>query len=405
MTRRRPPLSDGAGSSSASDSSVPLEDLQLSEDSGNEEEEVYVLSISEELGHGAEATSEQDDAVCVLKSHSGPIYAVAITPDDSIIVSGGGDDRAYIWFRLVTESQRILGSFTDSVGAVAVSDTTVALGTLAGELNLYRTEDLRETIFESETFSPLSQLLVDAPVECLRSSAELIACGTADGALWVLDAASGDCLGVAYSHQGAVNALDFVDSGSNADAEGVLVSGSADATVRVWKRPAQGILPCLHVIEGVFHQAPIISLESHEDLVLTGDESGHAFLSNWRTGRALRSLGQRHGGAVESVTLGPDLIVTGGTDGFLHVYTPDARHRMSFQHKDVVVSVKKMRSWPQLFVSASVDETVCLWDTRVGSGAVRCFHGHRDAILTMDVGTDIVVSGGDDQTVRLFSVR
>jgi WD40 repeat protein len=405
MAERRLGCSQTADTASTSGCTASIDPQENGDGQDNDSEEVYVVSGSEELSDVAEETPERDDAICVLHSHASAVYAVAITPDDSVIVSGGGDDRAYVWFRSIAATPKALRSFADSVGAVAVSSETVALGSLAGDVCLYRTEDLRESVAEAGRAIPLAQQVIDASVESLSANAEFVACGAADGALWLFDARSGNCLGVAYNHQGSVNVLRFIDGISSAEDEHLLITGAADATVRVWKRPLQGVLSCAQAIDGVFHRASVVSLETNGELILSGDESGEAFLANWRTGRALRSLDRRHEGPVESVAIGQDFLVTGGSDGFLHVYTSDARYRMSFQHEDVVVSVRKLRSWPQLFASASVDRTVRIWDTRVGSGSVRCFQGHRDAILTMDTGTDIIASAGDDETVRLFSLR
>lgn len=383
---------------------------QNTSDDDDDVEHVYIVSSpeasSEEEGWNLPAPdANADDAVAVLRGHSSAVYAVAITGQDEVVISGGGDDRALVWVQPFSEAPRLLGDFHDSVSAVALTGSRLALGTLAGELQVHCTQQLTERTEGEQLAPPLAQVETDVGIECLRGNSEFFAAGTADGALWVLDALSGDCLGVAYNHQGAINSLAFVQDDTNVSTTSLLVTASTDGTVRLWGPPSHGTVPCLYAMDGVFHDAPVLSLASFRDVVLSGDESGRSFLANWRTGRVLCPLSQQHQGSVESVVASPEFLVTGGSDGFLHVYTPDARYRMSFQHRDVVVVVRETKRWSQCFVSASVDQTVCLWDLRSGAEPVRCWRGHCDAILTMDIGTELIVTGSDDATVRCFPLQ
>ena len=56
-----------------------------------------------------------------LEGHSGPVSAVAVTPDGARIVSGGNDRTVRVWDLATGRLERTLTGHTDSVRAVTVT--------------------------------------------------------------------------------------------------------------------------------------------------------------------------------------------------------------------------------------------------------------------------------------------
>lgn len=67
-----------------------------------------------------------------LLGHTSSIYAIAVSPDGELAITGGGDDVAILW-RIASGTQlAVLRGHTDSVVAVAWSHT----GTMAATASL-----------------------------------------------------------------------------------------------------------------------------------------------------------------------------------------------------------------------------------------------------------------------------
>ncbi|HXK01316.1 MAG TPA: TIR domain-containing protein [Verrucomicrobiae bacterium] len=114
--------------------------------------------------------------------HDGPVYAVAVTPDGRLVLSGGADGMAIVWDGL----------------------TLKPAGVLAGHG--------RRPIFDLEV-SPDGKLAVTA---------------SGDGTVTVWDLARYRALRLLEGHDGDVTAVSFTENGRK------LVSGSSDSSIKLW---------------------------------------------------------------------------------------------------------------------------------------------------------------------------
>lgn len=117
--------------------------------------------------------------------------------------------------------------------------------------------------------------------------------------LWIMNGATGDFLASLAGHEDEVLAGKFtVNNGGK-----LIVSSSADCTIRVWSPIKQ---ECLRVIRGnktkPFHEAAINVLELHQEMpmALSGDLNGRVCYSNYLTGEIGGMLGE-HNDSVESI--------------------------------------------------------------------------------------------------------
>ena len=198
-----------------------------------------------------------DQSKATFTSHTDAIYAITSHYDDQsntlYIVSGGGDDRAYLHL-MTTANQNQAHSnktvplahpHTDSISCVSlntpyihndVSGTVqanqIAVGSYDGSIVLYSTMDGSLVhVFEGPT-----------DVEWLRfhprGGTVLLVGSIADGTIWMYHTPSKQCLQVFVGHEGGVTDGAFTPDGKS------IVSCGQDGTVRVWA-PKKGV--CKHV--------------------------------------------------------------------------------------------------------------------------------------------------------------
>lgn len=200
-----------------------------------------------------------DQSKATFTSHSDAIYAIKSHYDPQSqtlhVVSGGGDDRAYLHLMNTsssTSSQQqssktipLAHPHTDSISCVAlntayihndpsgtVQSSHIAVGSYDGSIVLYSTIDGQLLhVFEGPT-----------DVEWLtfhpNGGTVLLSGSIADGTIWMYHTPSKSCLQVFVGHEGGVTAGTFTPDGK------VVVSCGQDGTVRIWA-PKKGV--CKHV--------------------------------------------------------------------------------------------------------------------------------------------------------------
>jgi F-box and WD-40 domain protein CDC4 len=94
-----------------------------------------------------------------------------------------------------------------------------------------------------------------------------------------------------------------------------LISGSRDATVRVWDLPTGH---CTKILEG--HTQTIRDIAVHDDFIVSGGYDKDARVWNWKTRECLKVL--QHDSKIYAVELNGKTIATGGTDNDVRIWDP-----------------------------------------------------------------------------------
>jgi ribosome assembly protein SQT1 len=362
-----------------------------------------------------------------VESHTSSVYSVACSIENGqlSILSGGGDDKAFL-YRSST-SQQLPYNHTDSVSCVAfnmayVSDDLkktprlAAVGSYDGTIVLYDPESAEQKL----------KLEGPSDVEWLcfhPKGGSVLLAGSGDGTVWMFHIPLNRCLQVFVGHEQAVTAGCFSPDGKWA------VSASADGTVRIWA-PKTGVNK--HVFR--LGEAGLTCMTNNGGsdgmLVMVGAEDGQAHVCHVGTKKVVATVRHfespitageedevmEYPMSVEAVGFcpaQPNWCATGGVDGCLKIWdlAIDGQCRQvctpEGEGTDSITRLKWHSKLPIVFTT-TISGKVRMWDARNGC-LLHTLTGHTDVINDMDIqfldnGTAVIVSAGDDKSVRVFEL-
>uniref|UniRef100_A0A8C9EM09 Angio associated migratory cell protein n=1 Tax=Pavo cristatus TaxID=9049 RepID=A0A8C9EM09_PAVCR len=374
------------------DLAAEMDDVDF-EDEGAEEPdgEAWETEDDEGLEDGMEA---QDDSEVTFSLHSASVFCVSLDPKtNTLAVTGGEDDKAFVWRLSDGELLFECSGHKDSVTCAGFSHDSVfvATGDMSGLIKVWRV-DTKEEVWSFEVGD--LEVMGPSSVETAKPSR---AGGKGCGKL---------CLYL----------LVLIYPGKRA------VVGYEDGTMRIWDLK-QGT--SLHVLKGQDgHQDPLTCVASNQDgsLILTGSVDCHAKLVNSATGKVVcvfkmesvapkapASEGEEaESNSVESLgfcNVMP-LAAVGYLDGTLAIYdlsTQSLRHKC--QHESGIVQLLWEENSAVVY-TCSLDGAVRLWDARSGK-MISEYRGHSAEILDFAVNKDasIVVTTSGDHQAKVFCVQ
>jgi ribosome assembly protein SQT1 len=389
-----------------------------------------------------------------VETHTDSVYTVACVVENGqvSILSGGGDDKAFLHkvsggssaaatpSSLVAASQQLAYHHTDTVSCVAfnmayVSDDPkktprfAAVGSYDGAIILY----------DPDTAEQKLKLEGPSDVEWLAfhpKGGSVLLAGSGDGTVWMFHIPLNRCLQVFVGHEQAVTAGGFSPDGKWA------LSCSADGTVRIWA-PKTGMNKHVFRFNGASLTCMATNGGSDGMLIMVGGEDGQAHVCHVGTKKVVASLRHfeppattqtqnnddqdddeemEYPMSVEAVgfsPMHPNMCATGGVDGRLkiwdlskdgqcrHTCAPPANDENS-EGTDSITRLRWHPSLPVLFTT-TISGKVRVWDARNG-GLLHTLTGHTEMINDVDIqflndsGIAVIVSAGDDKTVRVFEL-
>jgi WD40 repeat protein len=356
---------------------------------------------------------ESHQLVQRLQGHKDQVYAVAFTADGARAVTGGYDNTPKLWS---VKDGKELGTLTghkDKVLSLAVSprDGTLATGSTDGEIRLW----------DGNTGRYLRSLANQGSVGTLRfspDSKELLS--TCRGTPCVWDVASGGRLREPRHHDGDP----VLVSAISPDGDFVATSGGNDAVVHVWDLKTG---ETKRVLSGTGALTWAVGFSADGQRIAWGTTLNYSTINDrgpleyqLRLPAATQALGQpervtqamakdflrarathgpyaifhRKGGAYGSdamLDLKKDgqtilTIERGAADGYLHraySFTPDGQTIISGGNNGHLIAYD-------------------LKGQRIGN-----FFGHESNVVALTPSPDgrLLVSGSDDQTVRLWNLK
>ena len=264
-------------------------------------------------------------------------------------------------------------------------------------------------------------------VTCLQFDTDRIVSGSDDESIHIYRTSDGEQLRVLEGHRGGVWALQYVGN--------TLVSGSTDRTVRVWDMETG---ECTHVFEG--HTSTIrclLILEPQSSVrqstqtridhpvIVTGSRDSTVRI--WRLpdikqdmrwpdtatpaspsasipqNPFLLNVLKGHSNSVRALAGSANILVTGSYDCTVRVWSIDSGECLHVYrgHREKVYSVGYCHELERA-VSGSMDSTVKIWCTSTGA-ALHSLEGHVSLVGLLELSPKYLVSAAADGTLRIWS--
>ncbi|KAI8887290.1 WD40 repeat-like protein [Backusella circina FSU 941] len=255
----------------------------------------------------------------------------------------------------------------------------------------------------------------DHTVTCLQFDQDKIVSSASDTFINVYDTQNPSKVYQLEGHQGGVWALQYVDN--------TLVSGSTDRTVRVWNIKKR---KCTHVFKGHSSTVRCLSivlptmvfgvLEPSEPLIVTGSrdstirvwrlpdtENGEEFRGEEEDNKWFKFLLLGHTESVRSIAAHGNTLVSGSYDNSVAIWNLESGrlvHRME-RHSGYVyaVAIDPIR---QHCMSGSMDCTVYIWDILTGECLYK-LDGHSVLVGLLGSSPHHLVSAAADKTLRVWN--
>jgi WD40 repeat protein len=322
------------------------------------------------------------ECIATLAGHQGlfaNINAIAISPDGTLLASGSDDKTIRLWNLQTGEELFALGGY-NAVKSVAFHPHT---STILASGSRLRPGDR----------SPSG--VTPSPENCTIH-------------LWNLLTRS--LIKTLNGHQQTVNTVQFSSDGI------LLASGSADKTVQVWQVETGELLACLkgHTLAvTAVAFSPRFSWggaartpdEKHQSILVSVSADASVRLWDLATLQPMHTLTE-HTAAVRVVAFSPDgnWLATAGEDRTIRLWDCSSWQCVrTFSGHPWIVSALAFSADGETLISGSWDKTVKLW--QVSSGReVATLVGHTDAVSDVVFSPHLptIASASYDRTIRLW---
>ncbi|MFI9275670.1 helix-turn-helix domain-containing protein [Kitasatospora sp. NPDC052896] len=284
-----------------------------------------------------------------LLGHTGPVNAVAFSPDGTLLATASSDGTLKLW---TVADRRLEATLTGHGGSV-----------------------------KAVAFSPDGRTVVS---------------GSSDGTVRLWDVADRQPTVTLFGHGGVVRTVAYSPDGRT------VVSGGADRTVRVWDTASHTLLSTL-----TGHTDEVLAVACGPDGRTIASAGADQTVRIWdTTSHTLLSTLTGHTDEVLGLAFGPDghTLASAGADRTIRLWDPAGHTLLATLtgHSDDVNSVAYADRGATL-VSASGDGTVRLWDV-ASRRPVATLYGHTDYVQGVAVSSDgeLLASAGFDQSAVLW---
>ncbi|KAI9648928.1 SCF ubiquitin ligase complex subunit cdc4 [Ciborinia camelliae] len=266
----------------------------------------------------------------------------------------------------------------------------------------------------------------DGGVWALQYEGNILVSGSTDRSVRVWDIEKGLCTQVFHGHTSTVRCLQILMPSEAGKTEGgrpimvpeqpLIITGSRDSQVRVWKLPAPGDkryiqtgpptndADCpyfVRVLAGHVHSVRAIA--AHQDTLVSGSYDCTVRVWKISTGEVLHRL-QGHTAKVYSVVLDHkrNRCISGSMDTYVKVWSLETGSCLfTLEGHTSLVGLLDLRD--DRLVSAAADSTLRIWDPESGvckstlsahTGAITCFQHDGQKVIS-----------GSDRTLKMWDVK
>lgn len=297
-------------------------------------------------------------------------YAIAFTPDNQIMISGG-NDRSLTLRNLKTG--RIIRTFTGHSGSIyalclSADGQTLISGSRDTTIKIWHLHTIN-TYNSNSTNRLIGDGLIDSFIGhsdsinavALSPNGQIIVSGSEDDTIKLWELNSGECLATLEGHEAGVRAVAISPDGQ------LLVSGSADNTIKLWQLPSvenEQICPDpIYTLNGHSDDVKCLAISHDGQILASGSQDKTIKLWYLETGELKTTLVE-HWREVNHLVISPDgrnLISCSG-DETIQVWQLETLKLLhSFEGHQGAVAVVAISPDGQPLVSSSWDHTIRVW--------------------------------------------
>jgi WD40 repeat protein len=335
--------------------------------------------------------AQNGQEIRTLSGHNGSVWAVAWSNDGKMVLTGSDDNTAKLWDAGSGQELHTFSGHTGSVNVVAWSPDGKKILTVSsdGTAKVWDASNRQEL----RTFSDHGNAILAV---AWSPDGKMLLTGQDDNVAKIWDVASGQEITTLTGHTGYVSTVAWSPDGK------LLLTASTEDHVRVWDTSSwRQLRTFADYTRGVNSAA----WSPDSKFILTGSRDQTARVWEASTGREVYILAG-HTGSVSAVAWSPDgtKLLTGSFDRTARVWDAggDQALRILTDHTDLVSAV----AWSpdgKLVLTGSQDNTAKIWDA--GSWQVlRTLSGHSDGVSAVAWSPDgkLILTGSQDNTAKIW---
>ncbi|XP_052889127.1 angio-associated migratory cell protein [Anopheles moucheti] len=341
-------------------------------------------------------TCDRDDAKLTFTKHTATVFCGALHPTEDLAITGGEDDKAYVWNIRSGEVQFEVTNHTDSVVAVGFSYDGVFAATadIAGYIQVFKVQQNYRKVWEFN--------VGDLCWMRWHSAAHVLLAGCDSGDVYVWRIPSGDCK-VLPGQDHKTEAAELTHDGKK------LAVGYGNGHFKLWDLKSG--TPVMEVDATVGHKTNIttLSIDQENQLFVTGAEDGSSYVMG--PNGVLGMLTGPSDALLEAVLIDYPgfeikVAVTGTLQGKVTIWDV-ARQTKRVECVDEEPTGITRMVWlkDHAICAGTLGGLIKAWDFR--SGAKRfTLDGHTNDIqdVVYDRERNIILSTSEDFTAKIFEV-
>ena len=303
---------------------------------------------TEARGAGVVSSQATDLAQTVqLVGHVGPVIAVGSSEQDRWIVSAGADATLRVWNAGSGALVRTIELDEGAVTALAVEERRALAGHRGGAIVLWDLERAEKVATFQQGSAPVTSL-------AFTNGSNTFAAATQDGSVALFDISTPSTPTVLLDGREGSGQLVAA-----ARLRGLVVSGGADRTIRLWQTEMQSLARTYRT-QG--SEVTALDITADGRYLAGADADGSVRVWSNSSSRAVRTV-KAHDGRITAAAFGPDrMLATAGEDGKVKLWNLRAGRVMrTFGGNTGPVRALSFSTEGRRLVSAGQDGVIRMW--------------------------------------------
>ncbi|XP_053687683.1 angio-associated migratory cell protein isoform X2 [Sabethes cyaneus] len=398
------------------DNTPPMSPYSLDQEEADDDELIYVGEadeVLEQLQNEMEDSDdsvndgddygdyipERDDALLTFEKHTAPVFCGSLHPTEDLAVTGGEDDKAYVWNTTSGAVKFEVPGHSDSVIGCEFSydGTFLATGDIAGLIQVFKvTQDFKK-VWEF-TMGDMCWLK-------WHFGAHVLLAGADSGEIYVWRIPSGDCK-VLQGFGEKCDVAKLTNDGKS------LAAGYGNGAFKIWdlKTSTTSLDVAPSTSSGQVSNIISMSIDRDSQLIATGSEEGKVVL--FRPTGFVAMLPVEWTSSVDAIVIdNPDFEIkvaaTGTLNGKVTVWDLARQSpRVECENPTEAGIMRLLWGKDCTLIGGTLGGIIRVWDLRSGR-LIYDLLGHRKDILDLsyDKARNLVLSTSEDGTAKIFKLQ